>query len=100
MSPEVGGTFHSVELTRYWITFDYPADSVGRQLGFGVTALDLDDAMTLLRSEWFEANGLVVPPLREVVENIDVSTLDDHVRPNMAPPNWRGLWFPQTKPLG
>jgi len=35
-----------------------------------------------------------MPPVRKVVENVDVSTLDDHVRPNMHPPNWRGMWFP------
>jgi len=96
------------QLTRYWITFDYPpADpsdgrTVGtwwRQPGFGVTAVDLDDALKLLRDEWFDEHGLDVPPIRQVTEDVDVSALDDHMRPNMNPPNWRGVWFPRTRSL-
>ena len=97
------------QLTRYWITFEYPPDEredvgvvVGRwwqQVGFGITATDFDDAMAILQREWFGPYDLDVPPIREVVENVDVSTLDDHVRPNMNPPNWRGMWFPRPGPL-
>jgi hypothetical protein len=95
------------QLTRYWITFDYAAGKAEgtvlpewlEQTGFGVTAIDLDDAMAIVERDWFGAHGFPVPPTREVVENIDVSTLDDHVRPNMHPPNWRGLWFPPPGPL-
>ncbi len=96
------------QLTRYWITFDYPPPLeaegfvVGewwRQIGFGVTAVDLDDAMAILRREWFERHDLDEPPVREIVENVDVSELGEHVLPNMAPPNWRGMWFPRSGPL-
>jgi hypothetical protein len=95
------------ELTRYWITFRYPpVKSEGvvvglwhQQVGFGVTALDLDDALGIVRREFFDKHDLDMPPVREVVENVDVSTLDDHIRPNMHPPNWRGMWFPTTGPL-
>lgn len=55
--------------------------------------------MMILRREWFDRHDLEVPPIKEVVEDVDVSTSDDHVRPNMHPPNWRGLWYPATKPL-
>ena len=95
------------QLTRYWITFAYPpvqAEGVviglsHRPTGFGVTATDLDDALGIVHREFFQRHDLDMPPVREVVENVDVSTLDDHVRPNMHPPNWRGMWFPATGPL-
>jgi hypothetical protein len=95
------------ELTRYWITLLYPpiegdgkvVGLWGRPHGFGVTALGIDDALSIIRSEFFDEYDLEMPPVREVVENVDVSTLDEHVRPNMRPPNWRGLWFPATTPL-
>jgi hypothetical protein len=48
--------------------------------------------VTTAASHRFEA-------MREVVENVDVSELDDHVGPNMNPPNWRGMWFPPSGPL-
>ena len=95
------------QLTRYWITFTYPpveAEGVVVGLwhqphGFGVTALDLEDALGIIHTEFFDRHDLGMPPVQEVVENVDISTLDDHVRPNMHPPNWRGLWYPATKPL-
>jgi len=103
------------ELTRYWITFEYPSVEgdgvvVGllQPIGFGVTAFDLEDALAIIRSEFFEEwfgrfdtyYGLDdMPPLREVVENVDVSLLGDPVRSNMHPPNWRGMWYPPPKPL-
>jgi hypothetical protein len=96
------------ELTRYWITFTYPpvkAEGVvvglwHQPLGFGVTAVDLEDALEIVRREFFERNDLEMPPVRQVVENVDVSTLDEgHVRPNLHPPNWRGVWYPKLRPL-
>jgi hypothetical protein len=93
-------------LVRYWITFDYrtgpqptPARDGARPTGFGVTGLDQDDAIKIISSEWFQRHGLDLPPIREVVEDVDVATLDEHVRTNIHPPNWRGLWSPPTKPL-
>ena len=91
-------------LTRYWLEFDWPPREgivVGllEPHGFGVTAFDLDDALALLRAEFFERNQTAMPPLARVTENVDVSTLDDHVRPNMHPPNWRGVWFPMLGAL-
>jgi hypothetical protein len=96
------------QLTRYWITFDYPAREtkgvvVGdwtRQVGFGVTAADLDDAMAILRREWFDRHDLDVPPIQAINEDVDVSELPEQLRPHMNPPNWRGMWFPRGKPLG
>jgi hypothetical protein len=96
------------QLTRYWITFDYPPreESAGvvvgdwtRQVGYGVTAADLDDAMAILRREWFDRHNLDVPPIKQIVEDVDVSELPGWLRPHMFPPNWRGMWFPRVKSL-
>ncbi|HZQ82618.1 MAG TPA: hypothetical protein VFB25_11645 [Gaiellaceae bacterium] len=96
------------QLTRYWITFEYPPIKsegvvVGtweRQVGFGVTATDVDDAICILRREWLDRHGFDVPPVRQIVEDVDVSELDDQLRPHMNPPNWRGMWFPRSQALG
>jgi hypothetical protein len=37
-------------------------------------------------------------PIRSVIEDVDVSTLDQRVRPNMLVPIWRGIWFPPIGP--
>ena len=92
-------------LRRYWIEFAWPKPEgivAGRPepFGFGVTAFSLDDALDLLRREFFERMESPMPPLRGVIEDVDVSTLDDdHVRPNMHPPNWRGVWYPRLRTL-
>ena len=52
----------------------------------------MDDARSLIESRIFP-EGL--PKILRIVEDVDVSALDaDHVRRNMAPPNWRGIWYP------
>ena len=82
-------------LTRYWIRFDRPVAEPAALLapGFGVTAYTLDDALRLLRIRVF--GDRPVPPIRDVIEDVDVASLDPgHVLPNMLPPNWRGIWFP------
>jgi hypothetical protein len=85
------------ELTRYWFEFDWTEREppAGARLGCGVTAYTYDDALNLLRDQLFEGGDL--PPVAHVREDVDVTTLDQgHVIPNMRPPNWRGIWFPQT----
>jgi hypothetical protein len=73
-------------LTRYWFKTD-------RGLGFGVTAMSVADAEALLRDARF-VRGRDFEVL-EIIENVDVRTLDqNHVTPNMGPPNFRGVWFP------
>ena len=85
------------QLVRYWIELDFPdgyEPPPGTRLGIGVTAIDRDDALRLLAARVFQGDQM--PPVREVRENVDVSTLDQgHVIPNMAPPNRRGVWFPR-----
>jgi hypothetical protein len=74
-------------LTRFWFKAD-------RGLGFGVTAQSAGDAERLLASAGF-VRGRDFEVV-EVVENVDVRTLDqNHVLPNMGPPHTRGVWFPR-----
>jgi hypothetical protein len=85
-------------LHRYWIEFDDGPDWHANF--YGVTAIDLDDAIRLIdrfNQDWSSVPISPVPPPRRVVEDVDVSTLDiGHVLPNMNPPIWRGVWFPWT----
>ena len=87
----------AVRLTRYWIKFDR-GEAVrlppGVSLGVGVTGLGREDALDMVRDRIFA--GAQLPPIADVVEDVDVSTLDgNHVLPNMQPPVARGIWFPR-----
>jgi hypothetical protein len=62
-------------------------------LGYGVTAYNLEDALGLLRDRVLGGHA---PRIESVIENVDVSTLDEgHIRPNMEAPTFRGVWFPR-----
>ena len=64
----------------------------------GVTAYDVLDAKAIIEGRLFP-EGL--PAIAQVIEDIDVSTLDEnHVRRHMAPPNWRGIWYPLGYEMG
>lgn len=86
----------SDHLHRFWIEWNHaamPDSRVGARLGCGVTALDLEDAKTLIAA--VALDGEPLPPIARVIENVDVRTLDrGHVLPNMGDPSVRGLWFP------
>jgi hypothetical protein len=83
-----------MRLRRYWFEFDLPEEWHGRlNLSCGVTAYDVDDAQRLLCERVFEGGEL--PPIRRLIEDVDISTLDpNHVRPNMGVCVRRGVWFP------
>ena len=77
---------HNPLLRRYWFR-------TKEHLGFGVTAYSVDDAKRLVddaarRLGWdYEVLG--------IVEDVDVRDLaQGHVVPNMGPPNFRGVWYP------
>lgn len=63
-------------LHRYWIEFE----STGKDFwpeyrdGCGVTAYDREEALRLLQEKVFPSEQL--PPVKRIVEDIDVSTLD------------------------
>jgi hypothetical protein len=81
-----------VAMHRFWMEFDSAeATRFGLGAGCGVTAIDVDDALSLLG----EVLGRNPPAPVHLIEDVDVSTLDPrHVLPNMYPPNERGVWFP------
>jgi hypothetical protein len=73
----------------YWITFhDPPLDW---SLGVGVTAIDEDDARSLI--EALKEENLIIRELQRVnsVEDLD----QDHVVRNMGNILKRGVWFPR-----
>ena len=82
MNPELHGTL----LHRYWF-------QTREHLGFGVTAYSVDDARILIdvaarRLGWSYE-------ILRIIEDVDVRELDQgHVIPNMDPPNFRGVWYP------
>lgn len=87
-------------MKRYWFKFDitknclstYPQYS-GLSLGCGVTAYNLTDAKKLLQEKIF--TNAPFPEILEIIEDIDVSTLDNlHILPNVGVSSRRGVWFP------
>jgi hypothetical protein len=82
-------------LIRYWLEVAWP-EGLLHTRHFGVTAYSLDDALGLLQ----DCTAYYLPTAPVVIQtwpNVDVSTLDSsHVRPNMLPPNRRGVWYPIT----
>lgn len=93
------------EPRRLWVSFasDLPAvvgivgtDPLNEVLlhGCGVTGFDEADCWRRV-DEVF--GGRPVPPRREVVLDVDVSTLDPaHVLPRIGNPAMLGIWFPTT----
>ncbi len=60
----------------FWIEFDQPPPETTpfdfSSRGFGVTAIDLADALRVLKEHVFGSKAL--PPARRVIEDVDVST--------------------------
>jgi hypothetical protein len=78
-------------LLRYWFVLDTPPFS---NPYFGVTAVNYADALELLQRKVFP--GKEMPPVREVTEKVDVSSLDPGpVLPNRKAPNFRGILHPK-----
>jgi hypothetical protein len=65
----------------------------GVRMGCGATARTLEEATAIVQERVF--GGAALPPIRDIVSDIDISTLDPgHVRPNMGNPVIEGVWFP------
>lgn len=83
---------------RYWIEFEIDLDDWGSpnsllRAGCGVTGVNLDDCLCLIQQQIL--NGAELPPMKRVIEDVDISTLDsNHVIPNMGLVIKRGIWFP------
>ena len=84
-------------LKRYWLIVSGD-DKLGPG-NFGVTALTIDQAKSLLKNTltsiaWQHVSKEVIDKA-EIIENIDVSTLDEnHVLPNIGVVSRQGVWFP------
>jgi hypothetical protein len=77
-------------LIRYWLEVSPFPHPTALNLGAGVTAFSLADAVGLLRAQVGELSDPV-----KVTENVDISTLDSkHVQPNIGNTTIRGVWFP------
>lgn len=92
-------------MRRFWVTFELPPEVPDEGValdgdpwgwvrqGVGVTAEDEDDAIALIREDvWRQGD---IPPVREVIPDFDVSTLDqEHVLSKIVAVTWRGVWWP------
>lgn len=83
-------------IKRYWFQFS-KSDSeflpIGVSSGCGLSAYNYEDAIELIKERVF--SGANLPTIDDVVEEIDISTLDEaHVIPNMGDVTVRGIWFP------
>jgi hypothetical protein len=80
-------------LSRFWFQFERLRQPTALNLGCGITAYDYDDALALLRTHIFGANG--PPPVEICIRGIERSSLEkNHVLPNIGDMNVRGIWFP------
>jgi len=83
---------------RYWIEFGIGLEHEFGSLllpGVGVTAMNRDDALQLIRRD--VTRGHELPAVSNVVRDVDVSTLDrGHVLPAVGDPSRRGVWFPRA----
>ena len=78
-----GGAGHvKTESHALLIEFDWPRREgvvIGlmEPIGFGVTALGLDDAVALVRTELFQEMEKPMPPVRKVIDNVDMRGRDN-----------------------
>ena len=88
----------TMRLRRFWFEFeidaaDWSSPVSGLKRGCGVTGHGRDECLELVRAKLL--GGGALPPLRRVIEDVDVSTLDsNHVLPNMGVAVQPGIWFP------
>ena len=76
----------NILLHRYWF-------QTKEHFGFGVTAYSVEDAKALV-DQAARCIGWSADTVK-IIEDVDVRELDqNHVVPNMGPPNFRGVWFP------
>jgi hypothetical protein len=79
-----------MKLTPYFLTLEANAFS---NLGFGVTGWTEDDAVNLLKQIVFKKNTL--PKVIEIKVLKDLADLEqNHIRPNIGNPAFRGVWYP------
>lgn len=86
-------------MTRYWFVFETSTIPSLLNLGCGVTARDLADALDLVKARVFA--GMAMPRIVGVIEDVPVAALEPrHVLPTMGPIGDRGVWFPNLASVG
>jgi hypothetical protein len=72
-------------LTRFWFTFNLTLRDPhppGVLMGCGVTAVDEEDALRILKEGVFASH--LFPEITRILTDVDISKLDQgHVRPNI-----------------
>lgn len=77
---------------RYFIEFEVDERTMTMSR-FGVTAMNLEDALEILSSSVF--GNAMLPPIKNIVEDVNIEDLDqNHVVPNIGSVFTRGIWFP------
>jgi len=83
-------------MKRYWFKFagkHYSELPFGIIMGCGVTAINYEDAINIIREKVFQGGEL--PQIITLIEDIDISLLEEnHVRLNIGNIFPRGIWFP------
>ena len=79
-------------LIKYWFHFEELPGPTPLNLGCGVTADSMSDAMNLIKEKIFP--GEILPFVIQVIENVNISDLSMRVQPNVGLVDARGIWFP------
>ncbi|MEM9332714.1 MAG: hypothetical protein AAGA53_15425 [Pseudomonadota bacterium] len=85
-----------MRIRNFWFEFDRGdkrTRALDLQLGCGVAAVTLDDALLVIKAKVSGKEEL--PPIERVTEDIKFSDLDqNHVVPNMGAMSVKGIWYP------
>jgi hypothetical protein len=86
-------------LKRHWFEFEHPKSRIGHGAYIpacgccGITAYNYTDALKILHRFFLRDNAK--PIFSRVVENVDVSLIDDdNIQRDLGVPIWRGVWNP------
>lgn len=79
-------------MIRYWLEFDDLADP-NLPAEVGVTASDIAEAISLVRSRWEVPESRPLAPKR-IIEGVRLDQLPDWVHASVGVPVWRGIWYP------
>ena len=81
-------------LRRFWVRFEQLPRPTAINLGCGVTALSLNDALSIIQERVFGDDPC--PSIVECIEDVSLEQIEQkHARPNIGNVLRRGVWFPQ-----
>ena len=82
----------SFTLIKYWFRFEELPGPTPLNMGCGVTAENIADAMKLMKEKIFQKK--ILPAVTEIIENVNIYDLSMRVQPNVGRVDVRGIWFP------